>query len=244
MHLDEESIQRLLNGELEPSAETPAHLHLSQCAECRARLEAATREEEETHALLRFADHPVPAWSAETIAARARSLSPAHGMRRAAGILVVIGLAGAAYAVPGSPLPKWAAHAVSWIRESIGVPPAQAPEAGVPKDRGSGMSGIAVSPGKNIVILFVSSQSEGNVRVSLSEEKDIVVRGPSGSANFTSEPERLVIHNEGSNESYEIAVPRNASRVEIRVGDSTIFLKEGSALSPQNPSVLSLRSTR
>jgi hypothetical protein len=243
MHLGEETIQRVLNGELEHSEESRAHLHLGECAECRARVEVASQEEKETHELLRSLDHPAPAVRAEAIAARAQQRPRHGGMRRAAGILVVVGLAGAAYALPGSPLPQWAASALSWIRESIGVAPATAPDA-VPKDSGSPMSGIAVSPGKNLVIVFVSSQSEGNARVSLSEESDIVVRGPSGSATFTSEPERIVVHNEGSTQSYEIAVPQNAPRVEIRVGDKAIFLKEGATMAPENlPSLLSLQTS-
>jgi hypothetical protein len=251
MHLDEETIQRLVNGELEQFAESPAHLHLGRCEECRARLEAAAREEEETHALLRYADHAPPAVSAEVIAARARTLREqargeelmrrASWMRRAAGILVVIGLAGAAYSMPGSPLPKWVANALGWIREGMGGPSTPAPQTTDREDSGSGRSGIAVPAGENLVIVFTSTQAEGGVRISLTDEGDVLVRGPSGAANFTSEPERLVIHNENSTKSFEIAVPRRAPRIEIRVGDRMIFLKEGSLLSPEAPSVIPLQ---
>jgi anti-sigma factor RsiW len=252
MHLDEETIQRLLNGELERFAESPAHLHLTQCEECRARLEAAAREEEETHALLRFADHSPPAVSVEAIANRARQLQEEErarnlrrtaGMRRAAGILLVIGLAGAAYAFPGSPLPKWLSAAMGWIRESGSGPPVSAPQVTSREDGGS-MSGIAVPAGKNLVIVFTSPQEEGAVKVSITEENDVVVRGPSGSANFTSEEEQLVIHNESSAESFEIEIPKNAPRIEIRVGEKTIFLKEGNRLSPEATSILPLQGSQ
>jgi hypothetical protein len=250
MHLDEETIQRLLNGELEQFAESPAHLHLTQCEECRSRLEAAAREEEETHALLRSVDHSPPAVSAEAIAARARQLQEeqvtrnlrrASGMRRTAGILLVIGLAGAAYAFPGSPLPKWISAAMGWVRENVGGSQPSSPPVTLQKDAGGGMSGIAVPAGKNLVIVFTSPQEKGALNVSFTEENDVVVRGPSGSADFTSEEEQLVIHNESSSGSFEVEIPRAAPRIEIRIGAETIFLKEGNRTETKVPSILPLQ---
>src|SRR5688500_7027672 len=108
MHLDEEQLQRMLHGEAAPVAGRPLREHLSACAECRERLRQAERDEAEVHALLRRVDHPAPAVSAEAVAARA-GRAPDRGWGRwAAGILLALTAAGAAYAAPGSPLRGWA----------------------------------------------------------------------------------------------------------------------------------------
>ena len=96
-----------------------------------------------------------------------------------------------------------------------------------PESSDSRMSGISVPPGENLVIVFTSSQREGTVSVTLTDERDVVVRGPTHSATFTSGPDRLTVHNENSSASFEIQVPHDAQRIEIRVEDRTIFVKDG-----------------
>jgi len=97
---------------------------------------------------------------------------------------------------------------------------AQAPDPGV--------AGIAVAPGRALVILFTSPQVEGQAQVSLTDGTEVVVRAPSGTATFTADVDRLVIDNPGSRATFEIQIPRAAPWVEIRVQGVPIFLKEGS----------------
>src|SRR3989442_7090552 len=104
VHLDEEQVQRLLHGELSPGAKTSAREHLAGCADCRRRVSEAEQEEVEVYALLQTVDRPPPQMTAGAIAARARTHHFAW-VRRAAAILLAVGVATAAYAVPGSPLP-------------------------------------------------------------------------------------------------------------------------------------------
>ncbi|MGH7607066.1 MAG: anti-sigma factor family protein, partial [Gemmatimonadales bacterium] len=92
MHLDEEQLQRLLHGELVPSAEAAARHHFATCSLCRERTAQAEREETEVHAWLRHVDHPPPELTAETIAARARG-DRLRWERVAAGIALAAGLA-------------------------------------------------------------------------------------------------------------------------------------------------------
>ena len=106
MHLNEEQLQRLLHGELSAGARRNAGDHLAACNECRERLVLAQRDEGEILELLRQVDHPLPAVDAEALAARARGIGLVWG-RWAAGILLVLGTVGAAYAVPGSPVRGW-----------------------------------------------------------------------------------------------------------------------------------------
>jgi hypothetical protein len=138
------------------------------------------------------------------------------------------------YAAPGSPLPKWVAGAMDWIRSRSGTESAiPIPQTPSMPDTSSPTSGIALSPGEHLVIVFTSLQMEGGVRVSLTDDTDVVVRGPSGSAHFTAEPERLVVDNASSTATFDVAIPRRAPLVEIQVGNRTIFLKEGSRLTPK-----------
>jgi hypothetical protein len=135
----------------------------------------------------------------------------------AAVVLLALGVAGVAYAAPGSPLRQWA-HAVAvWLRGET------------PQPEASG-AGIAVAPGQNLIILFTSTQREGSARVSLTDRADVVVRAPVGAATFSLEADRLVIDNKHSRASFEIQIPRAARRVEIRVAGARRFLKDGPAV--------------
>src|SRR5262245_59624898 len=177
-HLDEERGQRLLDGELPSPAEAAARGHIALCEDCGRRVAEATREEDEVSVLLRAVDDPRPAVSADAVAARAS----AHGWswgRWAAVLLIALGLAGGAYALPGSPLPALVQAVVAWIgggpgpsHEPSPPPPAEAPDAGV--------GGIAVAPGEALSILFTAAQAEGTARVSLSDGAEVVVRAPIG----------------------------------------------------------------
>jgi len=65
------------------------------------------------NALLEMIDQPGPPVRAEAVALRAELMTAASRaqraslLRRAAAFVLVAGIAGAAYAIPGSPLPKW-----------------------------------------------------------------------------------------------------------------------------------------
>lgn len=222
MHLDEEQVQRLLHGELSRKAEVSARDHIATCLECGHRAADAEREEDEVHGLLRAVDDPTPSIDADAIAAA----TPARHFalsRLAAGLLLALGVAGAAYALPGSPLPRWVRAAVEWIGGGAHrPPPAPAPER-APDRR---VAGIAVPPGQNLIIRFESAQRAGQVRVSMGDGAEVVVRAPIGAATFTSEVDRLVIDNRGASD-FEIQIPRSAPRVEIQASGSLIFLERG-----------------
>jgi hypothetical protein len=160
------------------------------------------------------------------VAARAGARGPAWG-RWAAALLIALGLAGGAYALPGSPLPALVQAVVAWIgggpEPSPPPPPSPPPEAPDP-----GIGGIAVAPGTSLTILFATFQTEGAARVRLSDGAEVVVRAPIGAAAFSSGSDRLVIDNAGSSATFEIQIPRAAPLVEILVGGSRLFLKEGS----------------
>jgi hypothetical protein len=228
MHLDEEQLQRLLHGELSSGEQRGAREHLAKCTECHQRLVAAERDESEIFALLRQVDHPVPMVDAEHVAARARGTGVAWG-RRAAGILLFLGIAGAAYAAPGSPVPDWVKSVVAWAGGEDR--PAQEPKQ--VETRGAQMAGIAAVPGREFVIAFESTEPGGQARVSLTDGVEVSVRAPIGAARFTSAANRLVIANAGLGATFEIQIPRDAPRVEIRVAGERLWLKAGSQIVTQ-----------
>ncbi len=245
MHLDEEQVQRLLDGELAPSAALSAREHLAVCSDCGRRVAEAAKEEQQMQVLLRHLDDPLPRVAAEAITAKV----PGHDfgrMRWAAGILVSLGIAGAAYTAPGSPFPAWIDGAVQWMRgDSHSAAPVPAPLPAT--DPVPDVAGIAVVPGRELVIVFSSQQFEGQAQVSLTDGAEVVVRAPIGAATFTSDMNRLVIDNQGSAATFDIQIPRTAPRVEIRVDGILVFLKEGARVTtskstePRGPYVLPLR---
>ena len=229
MHLDEEQVQRHLDRELTESAETSAREHLAACADCRRRVAEAEEEMNEVHGLLRLVDHPMPAIRAEAVAARARRHDSAW-LRRAAGILLAVGIGGAVYAAPGSPVRGWV-HAmvkrIGYRAEQVTPTPMRGPD--------SRIAGIAVDPGLKLVILFTSPQAAGEAKVSLTDGTEVVVRAPLGVATFTSGVDQLVIDNRGSLASFEIQIPRAAPWVEIRVAGGSLFLKAGAQITTNQP---------
>lgn len=229
MHLDEETLQRLLHEELDDTQEASARLHLSECDACRARFAQALQEEKETHQLLRLADYPPPPVRAEDVAARAGASDSSWGMRRAASIVAALAIAGAVYAAPGSPFPKWMNALMDWIQER----PARNATLPHSESSDSGTSGISVSPGDSLVIVFTSWQREGVLSVNLTDARDVIVRGPAHSATFTSGTDQLMVHNENSSASFEVEIPRDAQRIEIRVEDRTILVKNGADIRAQ-----------
>jgi len=250
MHLDEERIQRLLHVELLASVEEETRAHLAVCAECRARIETARREEHEFHERLGHLDQPAPALEVEAVLERATGSTRRHGrprvqrqmraterlhefasFQRAAafvGAIAIVGAAFAVYAAPGSPLRAW----ITSVAERMTGAREDAPEPN-PSPRAttdSSQAGIAVAPGRTLVILFTTPRAESDVEVSLTDRAEIEVRGPIGAATYTSDAERLVIDNRGSPARFAIEVPRDAPHVEIRVGGTRLFLKDGSSV--------------
>ncbi|MBI4410815.1 MAG: zf-HC2 domain-containing protein [Gemmatimonadetes bacterium] len=228
-HVDDERIQRLLHGELASPAADLVRDHLAGCAECRARVAQAQREEGELHALLRHLDHPLPRVGAEAVAARARVPGSAWGWR-AAGILLALAAAGVAYAAPGSPLPGWVDEVITRLK---GAEPAAPPPR--PRVAGQSVSGIALRPGQDLAIVFVSTHADGQATVTLTDEAEVLVRALTDPATFTSELDRLVVDGHGAAGRFEIRIPRAAPRVEIRVGDRRVLLKEGARVSTSAP---------
>ncbi len=223
MHLDDEQLQRFLHRELNADSRRSAGEHLTTCAECRERLFELERDQKEVYRLFQSVDSPPPRVTAADVVAAGARTSHFEWGRLAAGILLAAALAGGAYAMPGSPLRDWMRGA----RDRIQGParPPKLVESPIPL-----MAGLAVPPGEGLVILFERAAPLSTAHVSLGEEAEVRVRGPSGGATFGSEADTLRIGNRDSTATFEIEIPRAARKVEIRVAGTRIFLKDGTRI--------------
>jgi len=234
MHLDEAQVARLVDGELGAEA-IAVQAHLAECADCRARVEAAGREVDWLDRRLQTLDHDPPAVTAAVLARRAAAPRAGWRWRWAAGVALAVGLAGVAWAAPGSPLPGLVRRLTEWASRgsSLATAPVATPDPG----RRGDDAGISVRPGAELVIEFGSSPAGGTINVELTDEAEVVVRGPAGAATFTSEEERVVVEREGPPAAFEVRVPHAAPRVEIRAGATRLFLKAGDRITAATPPV-------
>jgi len=225
-HPPDEDIQRLLDGERTAVLEAPMRAHLARCEDCRDRVEDSRRDKAEIETLLRLVDHPAPRLDAERVTARATWQRRLPWRRLAAGIVVSLGVAGAAAALPGSPFRRWVVDVANRIVGSVAPAPAvvtpPSPDPAAPN-----MAGVSLIPDGDIAIIFTSSQKTGMARVAFSFGPELTIQAPPGAARFASEEGRLVVDNAGSSASFDIQLPRSAQRVDILVGGERRFLKDG-----------------
>jgi hypothetical protein len=148
-------------------------------------------------------------------------------MRWAAGILLLVGLAGAAYAATNPHLRDWVRSATAWLfpRDVVQREPRRT------HALGDQTGGIAAVPGREFVISFTRRDSEAKARVTLTDKMQVIVRSSQGTASFTSSAVGLQVDNFAVGANFEIEVPRSAPRLEILVAGTRIFLKEGAQVS-------------
>jgi anti-sigma factor RsiW len=220
MHLDDETIQRWIHGELDPDAKRTASAHLTECADCRQRLAHAELEDQWIRRRFELMDHPVPAVSPSAIfRARRASLR----LRWAAGILLTCTVAGAAYAAPGSPLPRWLHRARVWVSGPVSAVPTIATPPAI-------TSGISVPIEPRLVIHFAAPQTAGVLRVALVDTGSVAIRVTNGVASLSSAPGALGVANRGSLADYEIDIPRASPWIDIDVGGKTLLQKRDSLI--------------
>lgn len=227
MHLEGEALQRLLDGELTEEGERAAREHLAECEACRGSLAQAEKETADVQALLRAVDTPTPEVRIEALALRGElakaSVRPrgSSRLRRAAAVLVAVGIAGAAYAIPGSPLRAWVRAIVSLgARET-------ADRGGAASSKGgTGVSGIAQLPGERLVILF-QRRGSGEARVQLTDDPNVEISVAPGAATFASKADFVLIGVRDSTAAFDVRIPLHAPWIEIRSGEDRVFLKDG-----------------
>jgi hypothetical protein len=216
MHVDDDQLQGLLDGELSADAERTTRQHIAACTECARRLEATARDHEETEWLLRHLDHPAtPATSTQIIAMAQRR--PFRISRRAAAVLLALGLAGGAYAVQ---------------RALVNNPQQETPDP-VPAASATAASGIAITPGDSLLILFAHEDVARNIRVWLSDSADVMVRSASAGPAYTADMNRITIGGDTPPADFEIRLPRQTRRIDIRAGSRLLWRKDGARITSE-----------
>ena len=92
-----------------------------------------------------------------------------------------------------------------------------------------------MAPGLSFQVHFLAVQSTGEIRLTMTEGADLIVEARGAGASFTSNADQLVIDNRSSAGDFEIAIPKAAPRIEIRVGSRRVFLKDHSVIVPALP---------
>ena len=229
MHIDAETVQRIIDDELDAGVRPDIRRHVDSCAECRSLVETARREQAEIFALLGKVDHDRKAPSPRDLMIPA--VRPGtRWIGKAAAVLLAVSVAGAAYAAPGSPLRPLIDGILG--REVIGTG-AVAGQTVTPA--AGAVSGITVDPGQALTISFRQAQRRGAIRISVGAVSEVEVRASAPGASFTSGQSLLTVDNAGYANDFVVVIPQRSPRVEIRVGSSLVFLKDGSRLVTSAP---------
>lgn len=175
--------------------------------------------------LLLSLDHDRRIITAEDVIARAEG-DGFRWSRVVAGIALILALAGAAYALPGSPVRSWLGAILE--RPGPAQPAAFAARDSQPEAERSG-GGVVFDPAEPLVVA-VRLSATGHLRIALTDDTVMVAEMVSGEAHFSSEPKRLVVDilKPGS---FELRIPRAAGRVEVFAGAKRIFLKQHADIS-------------
>jgi anti-sigma factor RsiW len=218
-HLDQPTMELLLDGELAPDRAAAARAHVAACGACAARLEAVEREEKELGNLLQLLDHEPPRRDLAAVLAAARPRRRSRGWIAASVALLIA--AGGLWAIPGSPVREW-------LHRAVGTEPASTGETG-----GADVSGIAIVPEGPLEVSFVAAEGPIDVMVVPSDTLTVRVLGPP--ASIASDDGRLVVTGGGSGARYEVLVPRLAASVRIVVGERTVWTKTGQEIETDAP---------
>jgi len=180
-----------------------------------------TGVDRELETLLRQLDHEPPSITAEQMMARATAgRDRARALRRAAAVVLALAAAGGAYAIPGSPLPRWIERITGGPQATSSPPPPAAPTIATRQ-----LSGVEISEPVTFVVIRTHGEG-GYLRVALVGGDRLAARAPAGSARFTAEPDRLVIELLAA-DTIEVLVPRGARRIEVRANDRLLLRKQG-----------------
>lgn len=219
MHLDVETLERVLHDELEPGREASIGEHLASCMDCARRLAEGRSEERCLFELLSELDHDPPATEPAAILEAARR-STARPWLIAASLALFVAGAGIVYAIPGSPVREW-------IQGVLGSDPSESPQPVTTQSDHGALSGLAVEPAYPFEIVFTDTQETGRIGVLLTQGQDLEIRVEGAPVGLESRPDRVVISNAGSRSSYEIRVPESAPLVRVRIGSRVVLVKDG-----------------
>ena len=218
MHLTEDAIERLIDGELAAATASDAARHLAACAECAAAVKRARDEVAGIAVGVARLDHALPTVDPNGIIRRVES-NRIRRYRLAASVALFLGVATAAAALPGSPVRSWLGLQP---KHEPAVPPAVSPTPPPPP-----AAGIAVAPGQSLTIVLEAPLGGVVAVVELVQSGEVVVSTTTSGTTFSSGVDTLRVDNLEGGAVVSIAVPQAAPRVLLRVGDAAPWLKVG-----------------
>ena len=183
MHLDAETLERVLHGELDAERNAAAREHLSGCPACEAALEESRLRERRVFGLFEALDHEAPSLDWEAIEAPEGGRS---GRLLVAASIAFVLAAGILYALPDSPLRGWIDRAGS---------EAPAPEAEPGGARS--ISGLSILPAAPFEILFAGGQESGVIRLELADTPELEIRILGDPVDLESRPDRVTVRESG-----------------------------------------------
>lgn len=235
LHLDEGTLQQLLDGELMSLSRGTAERHLAECAACRMQKRVLENAFDSLGRAVPLLDPPEVSLDLAHAAWRRRLGSgwvrAAHrSLPRAA--LFVLAIGGIASAtVPGSPVRGWAESL--WEEPDTAEPPQAGREVAAstpgPKEV---TAGVLIAPADGELHVFVEHPSPDlRIRVRLADQAEMVVRGHAGAADasFRIGRGQVRVEEAGAGE-LEVVIPRAVQRASISVDGRRLLLKEGEDL--------------
>lgn len=223
MHLDAETLERVLHRELDAERSAAAREHLSVCPRCNAALEESRLRERRVFGLLEALDHQAPALDWGAVEAPRTRGGPR--LLVAASIACVLA-AGILYALPDSPLR-------GWIDQMGSDAPAPAAEVGTGDPES--VSGLSIRPTAPFEIVFLGGQESGAVRVELADTPEIEILVLGAPVSLESGPDRVTVANLGSRSSYAIRLPEAGPPITLRVGGEAVLVKSGTDVQTAAP---------
>jgi hypothetical protein len=220
------------DGELllstEPSAEAgPVLAHVATCAVCSARLQTLQSEMDHAARALEQLDGPVPQVNARALierATRERSevATPDVPSRRrfparAAAVAALLVVTGAAAALPGSPVRRWAERRFG----SGDVPPA--PENVQTTPASDGFGGVALPAHLPLLIILPTSVESGSLALAVALENITQVLSSDPDTGFSVGPGVLTLATRANSLQIEITAPSTMPRLMVRVGNRMVF---------------------
>jgi len=229
MHFEAGTIQALMHGELPPAEQAEAVRHQTMCEPCRTAVERARREDTWVRGRLAVLDRTPPAVA--DVMPRVQRAPHRARWSRAATLLVLLGGAGLAWAMPAvrDPVRAWLGGAARGAPAAVAdLPPA--PQ--VATSAASAGSGVSVAPGARFTVSISVTGGAGTLFVRVVEAADVSVRASGSNVSLESQDDALLVRNPGGDGDYFVEIPRAAPRVEVRVNDTRLVLVERGAVMP------------
>jgi len=236
VHLEEGTLQALLDGELADIPAREAERHLSGCRLCSAALEELRRASElvaGAFALLdRAPPRTAPALQPPTTRRSAWSTAP---LRRAAVLLLTFAAAASA-TIPGSPVRDWIGERFAPAPAPLAVDE-QVPPRSIAAGTGPVVSGVSVQPaGGRLRIVLNGAAPDLQVRALLTESRlgGVYAIGDSTTARFSTAQGLIEVNDAGSGE-LRVEIPYSAEAASLVIDGETYLMKEGAQLHLEVP---------